>query len=39
LIACCSWGVMTSVWVWRSSSRCEKPVLFTSRSVQERLIG
>ena len=29
LIACCSCGVMTSVCVWRSSSRCEKPILFT----------
>ena len=33
LIACCSCGVMTSAGVWRSSSRCERPILFTKCSV------
>jgi Asp-tRNA(Asn)/Glu-tRNA(Gln) amidotransferase A subunit family amidase len=37
LIACCSCGVMTNACDWRSSSRCEIPVLFTFRSVRSGL--
>jgi hypothetical protein len=37
LIACCSCGVITRAWLWRSSSRCEKPILFTKSSARSSL--
>ena len=37
LIACCSCGVITNACDWRSSSRWEKPILFTSRSARSGL--
>jgi hypothetical protein len=33
LMACISWGVITSPWVWRNSSRCDNVIAVSRRKL------